>query len=435
MAKKVRQVLTVRLPIREPTKRKQERMLNAVNEANDVARTVANRMPGIPRRTWTASKAPVYESWTKELNGEMSLPSWCIRQTTQAVRETFCSWKSHGYPGNSPELGNWTRCAYNDTQPKLYRQPGEKWFLSLPMESGRGQREQFPLTTGAYHEDILHALKNNEVKQCYGGELILKNPEWIDGEPLATENSKWFFHLPVRYEKEVPDPGELDNVLAVKLARYQLATAALFPLNHGDDANTYEDIEQVKFLQSGREVRYYRDQLNDRRRRFQERGNLRKVREMRNLERRYVDSVTHTISRRAVDLALDAPGKTGVVLENLAGIRGVFMGEERSDTRALHSWPFAELGDRIRYKALKAGVPVFNVSPVRDARWCSKCGHKAQAEGKRNWTPGFRCSACGYEVTSRYVNSCRNVARRFGEQELEEEIHYAEEKELESTKV
>ncbi len=418
--KEVKQVITVKLPLKQPTKRKEKRLRKAIEESRHVAEVASNRMAGIPRRSWTVAspKNSWWWTWSKELGEEVDLPTETIHQTIQAVRETYCSWKSHGYPGKGPTFDNWNRVAYRGggRQAKYYRQGIGKWFLSLPMESGRGQREVFPLVTGDYHRELLRDVEDGIIKAADGGELILK------------DNGSWWFHQPVAFTKEAPEADELDNVIAVKLARRKLVTAALFDLKEAGN-NKYESPEWVRFLQSGDQIRHYRDQIHEKRRRLYRRGQLRKAKKLGDLESRYVDNVVHTVSRKVVDLALESPGRTGIVIEDLSFATRNFMQDERDDKRALSSWPFADTNSKITYKALKAGVPVFPVTPVRNSRWCSMCGHKAEKEGKTGWRMDFKCLRCGYEASPRYHNSVRNVARRFGEKHLDEEIHYAEERE------
>lgn len=422
--KEATQVVTVKLPIREPTVRKKKRMVKAIKEANYVAEVASNRIMGIPRKNWSVKrpKDSWWYNWAKELGEEVSLPNEAIHQTIQSVRETYCSWQSNGYDGERPQFDDWRRVAYrgNGRHIKYYKQPGNKWFLSLPMEAGRGQRETFPLTTSNYHERYLNDIHNEVAKSADGAELILHDPDkmWSGG-------TAWWFHQPVKYIVDVPEPEELDNIIAVKLARWQLVTAALYPVNDGNETS-FEDKEWVKFLQSGREVEHYRRQLDQKRQRLQAADQLKKVKELRGQERGYVNNVLDTVSRRVVDLALRTKGRTGVVLEDLTHVRNYMEQETRNDRRAVSTWPFRETGDKISYKSIKAGVPVFRVPTVKNSKWCANCGFEAEKPGKEGWRPNFKCNRCGYHRKPRYVNAVRNVAREFGKQHLDAEQEYVE---------
>ncbi|MFE2993145.1 zinc ribbon domain-containing protein [Streptomyces sp. NPDC059262] len=83
----------------------------------------------------------------------------------------------------------------------------------------------------------------------------------------------------------------------------------------------------------------------------------------------------------------------GIALETLTGIR------ERARLRRpqrtmLHSWPFAQLGSFIAYKAKKAGVPVVYVDPAYTSQERSQCHHTARHN--RPSQAVFSCRVCGF---------------------------------------
>ncbi|WP_328543137.1 transposase [Streptomyces sp. NBC_00371] len=116
--------------------------------------------------------------------------------------------------------------------------------------------------------------------------------------------------------------------------------------------------------------------------------------------------INHKISKRIVAEA-ERTGR-GIALETLTGIR------ERARLRkpqrtTLHSWPFAQLGSFIAYKARKAGVPVVYVDPAYTSQECSKCHHIER--GNRPAQAVFACRVCGF-VDHADHNASHNIAHR-----------------------
>ncbi|MGW6404802.1 RNA-guided endonuclease InsQ/TnpB family protein, partial [Streptomyces sp. NPDC055134] len=98
----------------------------------------------------------------------------------------------------------------------------------------------------------------------------------------------------------------------------------------------------------------------------------------------------------------------GIALETLTGIR------ERARLRKpqrveIHSWPFAQLGSFIVYKARKAGVPVVYVDPAYTSQECSQCHHIER--GNRPAQARFACGSCGF-VEHADHNASHNIAHR-----------------------
>lgn len=123
-------------------------------------------------------------------------------------------------------------------------------------------------------------------------------------------------------------------------------------------------------------------------------------------EARRNKDINHKISKRIVAEA-ERTGR-GIALEELTGIR------ERARLRkpqrtTLHSWPFAQLGSFIAYKAKRAGVPVIHVDPAYTSQECSQCHHIER--GNRPTQARFACRSCGF-VEHADHNSSHNIAHR-----------------------
>ncbi|MFJ4707121.1 RNA-guided endonuclease InsQ/TnpB family protein [Streptomyces anulatus] len=160
---------------------------------------------------------------------------------------------------------------------------------------------------------------------------------------------------------------------------------------------------------SGRRINRKRE--NDRvvRSKLQKRGSKsakRRAKKYAGKEARRNKDINHKISKRIVAEA-ERTGR-GIALEELTGIR------ERARLRkpqrtTLHSWPFAQLGSFIAYKAKKAGVPVIHVDAAYTSQECSQCHHTARSN--RPSQARFACKVCGF-VEHADHNSSHNIAHR-----------------------
>ncbi|MFJ9588527.1 RNA-guided endonuclease InsQ/TnpB family protein [Streptomyces acidicola] len=125
-------------------------------------------------------------------------------------------------------------------------------------------------------------------------------------------------------------------------------------------------------------------------------------------EKRHATHVNHAISKEIVSVA-QRTGR-GIAVEQLGGIRERV--RLRRDQRAtLSSWPFHQLGEHLRYKARKAGVPFIEVDPAYTSHRCPRCGHTERAN--RSARDHFRCRRCGLAGPADHVAgvNVRNRAR------------------------
>ncbi|WP_223840118.1 zinc ribbon domain-containing protein [Saccharopolyspora pogona] len=75
----------------------------------------------------------------------------------------------------------------------------------------------------------------------------------------------------------------------------------------------------------------------------------------------------------------------------LLAIRAADLDEAVAATQS--SWPFAQLGDYIAYKAQRVGVPVIEVDAHYTSQHCPLCGHTERAN--RPNRDFFSCRRCG----------------------------------------
>ncbi|MEU6613640.1 RNA-guided endonuclease InsQ/TnpB family protein [Streptomyces parvus] len=160
---------------------------------------------------------------------------------------------------------------------------------------------------------------------------------------------------------------------------------------------------------SGRRINRQRENDRALRSKLQKKGTKsakRRAKKRASKEARRNKDINHKISKRIVAEA-ERTGR-GIALEELTGIRERARLSKPQRT-TLHSWPFAQLGSFIAYKAKKAGVPVVHVNPAYTSQECSQCHHTARSN--RPSQARFACKVCGF-VEHADHNSSHNISRR-----------------------
>ncbi|MGQ5637983.1 MULTISPECIES: RNA-guided endonuclease InsQ/TnpB family protein [unclassified Streptomyces] len=132
----------------------------------------------------------------------------------------------------------------------------------------------------------------------------------------------------------------------------------------------------------------------------------RRMKKRRRKEARRAKDINHKIAKHVVAEA-ERTGR-GIALEDLTGIRGRVR-LRRPQRATLSSWPFAQLGTFIAYKARRAGVPVVYVDPAYTSRTCAECRHIDKAN--RVSQARFACRNCGF-VDHADRNGSRNIRAR-----------------------
>ncbi|RIH85131.1 transposase, IS605 OrfB family [Calidithermus terrae] len=116
--------------------------------------------------------------------------------------------------------------------------------------------------------------------------------------------------------------------------------------------------------------------------------------------------MNHTIAKRIVEKAQRT--NRAVALEDLRGIRQRVRAR-RPQRSTLHSWAFHDLGQKLGYKARRAGVPLVFVDPKNTSRECPACGHTGRANRPDQST--FACVVCGFAGLADHVAAV-NIGRR-----------------------
>lgn len=122
----------------------------------------------------------------------------------------------------------------------------------------------------------------------------------------------------------------------------------------------------------------------------------------------YSKYVNHVISKEIVKKAKQY--NAGIVLEKLKGLKKSKLNKStpKNIRKALHIWSYADLIEKIKYKAKLEGVPVKEVSPRNTSKTCSRCGYvNRRLKNERV----FVCPKCGLKI-DRDLNAAINIANK-----------------------
>lgn len=131
------------------------------------------------------------------------------------------------------------------------------------------------------------------------------------------------------------------------------------------------------------------------------------LKKRRRKEQRFANDVNHQISKQIVTEAKRT--NHGIALEDLTGIRARVR-LKKPQRVTLHSWSFYQLGQFVKYKAERDGVPVVFVDPAYTSQECSMC-HHIEKKNRPNQST-FLCRRCGMSDLSADENAARNIASR-----------------------
>lgn len=358
----------------ESSNAKNAKLRKAVDEFQFMTGYMADMLPSFPEHEWTKTNNQFYRMVRREFS-DSTLSAACSRNAAQKVASTYKAWRQKGKPGDRPQ---------GEFGKSDYLQLSNQEYEIAENDRGFGFKARFiPREPVWWHLNIGHHQKKyisraTEENGRFGSAEVFYN----DGDP--------FVNVTVVWDRPVYKPETVQNVVGLDLGERVIWAAAV----RDADTGTVEAVD----METGAEFRHHRDRLDRRKAELQEKGDLRGVKKARGERERYTEHVTHTASKRIVDLARDyAPAL--IRLEDLTHYR-------KQAKEPIHDWPFAQLQDKIAYKAEQAGIPVEQVDAAYTSQTCRKCGY-TNANQRNGDT--FQCLDCGYEVHSD-VNAAMNIA-------------------------
>lgn len=156
---------------------------------------------------------------------------------------------------------------------------------------------------------------------------------------------------------------------------------------------------------NGREVMHRRRYFQRRRKRLQAAKKYRALKKWDKKERRWMESINHTISRRIVRFA--ESHNADVVIEDLEGCRETMKQRKksRSDSgQSRHSWSYYSLEQKLDYKLAQKGLRLIKRPAPYTSKSCCTCG--VIGIRKRH---DFNCKHGHYHNAD--LNAARNLAQ------------------------
>jgi IS605 OrfB family transposase len=214
------------------------------------------------------------------------------------------------------------------------------------------------------------------------------------GSLKLCKSKKGIWYALISVSMEVPGVGEVKGWIGVDRGQNNIAVAAL-PNGFG------------KFWKGGR-VKGLRRQFQRTRRKLQQAKQIKEVKRLEQHERRIITHINHVISKQLVQFA--SYFEMGLRLEDLSGCRQTMKQKKRTKSDAAKNrdtWAYKQLEQFVRYKAIRAGVPVESVP----APYTSKSDHRNGVIGVRNgdWFRGYD----GYRCNADF-NAARNIGQWIG---------------------
>ena len=365
---------TVVVPL-ETSDRKNAKVRMAIEEFQAMCSYLADMMASIPEHERVPNNPALYRLITREFpDDERTVGAKVALAASRKVAAAFQSRRARGDGGDLPAFGEGNYFMLDNQNVTIVE--NDRGF-GLKANFVPYKPEWFHINARPYVREYLERVTDGEAS--YGtAEFRLSD----DGHLAA--------HIPISWEVDVYEPGDVTTTVGVDIGENVLYAAAVV------NSDGVAGVE----MESGREFRHYRERLQEKRERLMERDDLRGLKQNRGEQQRYTEQVLDTASRRIVELTVEhAPAK--IHLEDLTHYR-----ETARDP--IHDWPFALLQEKIAYKAAAEGIPVTAVKARNTSVTCRKCG-----QTNREYRDGadFSCARCGYEVHAD-VNAAINIAKK-----------------------
>ncbi len=160
---------------------------------------------------------------------------------------------------------------------------------------------------------------------------------------------------------------------------------------------------------SGKQIEKVRQTFAHRRRnlqRKQTKSAKRKLKQLAGKQSRFQKNENHMISKRLVEKAKHT--QRAISLEDLKEIRSRIR-VRKAHRHRLNNWAFADLRNKIEYKARLNGVKVIVVNPKNTSLTCSECHFVSKSN--RQSQSRFVCQQCGF-ADNADSNASRNIRER-----------------------
>ncbi len=340
---------TLKLKFHNLNKVKQQMFAEMTRESTRLANELL-AIPYVERREITTAKIVT--------SLKSALANQTIRHTISATGR-----KVKHYKGLPPEINkqNW----------KLEKR-GDTYSISFPTIQGD---KRVPIVIASVHwESVLEQTLAGEVEK--------------GSVKLIYHRKRWYAYVSVTVD--VPELQTLERV-GVDRGQNNLAVVAA--------------AQGFGKFHSGKEVMHRRRYFQKRRQQLQKAKKFRALKKWNKRERRWMEAVNHTISRRLVRFAQFH--EADVVVEDLQGCRDTMKQSKNSRSDAAqsrHCWSFSSLEQKLEYKLALEGLKLVKVPAPYTSKSCSTCG----TIGHRH-KHDFNCRHGHYHNAD--LNAARNIAQ------------------------
>ena len=249
---------------------------------------------------------------------------------------------------------------------------GDTYSISFPTIQGE---KRVPIVIASVHwESVLEQTLAGQVEK--------------GSVKLIYHRSRWYAYVSVTVD--VPELQTLERV-GVDRGQNNLAVVAA--------------AQGFGKFHSGKEVMHRRRYFQKRRQQLQQAKKFRALKKWNKRERRWMEAVNHTISRRLVRFAQFH--EADVVVEDLQGCRDTMKQSKNSRCDAgqsRHGWSFYSLEQKLEYKLALEGLKLVKVPAPYTSKSCSTCG----TIGHRH-KHDFNCRHGHYHNAD--LNAARNIAQ------------------------
>jgi len=225
--------------------------------------------------------------------------------------------------------------------------------------------------------------------------------------------NKWMLNLSYSFDTKEDNNLVEDNIMGVdvgivipfyiafnnSLARYHIAGGEIDSFRARVEARRRALLKQGKYCGDGR------------------RGHGRQTRikpidKISKIIRNFRDTTNHKYSKYIVDMAIRHRCAT-IQIEDLSNIA------QDSNNKFLKNWTYADLQNKLNYKAEEAGIKVVKINPYKTSQRCSHCGYISR--DNRQSQAQFVCLECNAKENADY-NAARNISTLGIEEIIKEQL-------------
>jgi IS605 OrfB family transposase len=366
---------TIRV-ILETSQQKLDTVRTGIDAYQQVAAHMADVLPSYPAYEWNLQNTQMYHQAKRGLpDDETNYKTTLAQMAKNDVVESYTSWRERGDQGESPkgQYGDADYLALRHDDCELHEND-RGWGVKTRFISRNSV--WFHLRPGDYQREFLERVTDSD------------DPASAGSAELHLTDGDLYLHQTITWPVEVYQAADVSTTVGVDLNDDPLVCVAVL----GADGVSAVEME------SGAEYRHHRERVKQRRAEAMQQENLKAVKDARLQYRRYTDHITNVASKRVVDIA-ETHAPAAIHIEDLTHYR-------ETAKNPIHDWPFAEIQEKVAYKAREAGIPVESVDPRNTSTTCRECGetNPAMRDGDE-----FKCWECGYEVHAD-VNAAINIA-------------------------